>query len=75
MMARDLGKVNYFTEKQTRELLELKRQWGFTDPRLEGEMRASDLGAGAVFRETWQETGVESRAFEPPEWTKGSDVK
>jgi L-fuculose-phosphate aldolase len=72
MMARDLGKINYFTEKQTRELLELKKQWGFTDPRLAGEMRACDIGAGAVFRHSWEEAGVEARAFQPPEWTQGS---
>src|SRR6476620_474483 len=29
MLARDLGKINYFTEPKQRELLELKQKWGW----------------------------------------------
>jgi L-fuculose-phosphate aldolase len=66
MMARDLGKVNYFTEKETRELLELKDKWGFKDPRLTPGMENCDICANDIFRDSWQQSGVQRRAFEPP---------
>ncbi|MCS6852244.1 MAG: class II aldolase/adducin family protein [Gemmataceae bacterium] len=37
ILARQLGRVNYFSEKQTRELLELKKRLGYDDPRLHQE--------------------------------------
>jgi L-fuculose-phosphate aldolase len=66
MLARDLGKVNYFTEEKTRELLKLKGQWGFTDARLEPGMENCDICANDVFRTSWKDAGIERRAFEPP---------
>jgi L-fuculose-phosphate aldolase len=65
MMARDLGKVNYFTAEETRQLLDLKKKWGFKDPRNEG-MQNCDICANDIFRDSWKSTGVERRAFEPP---------
>jgi L-fuculose-phosphate aldolase len=35
ILARQLGRVNYFTPQQTRELLDLKKKLGYSDPRLE----------------------------------------
>ena len=32
MLAKQLGKVNYFTEEKERELLELKQKWGWSRP-------------------------------------------
>lgn len=66
MLARGLGKINYFTEGQTQELLNLKQKWGFTDPRLDPEMKNCDICANDMFRNSWSETGVAARAFEPP---------
>ncbi|MBI1901143.1 MAG: class II aldolase/adducin family protein [Planctomycetia bacterium] len=66
MLARDLGRVNYFNEKETRELLELKAKWGWSDPRLMPEMKDCDICANDKFRQTWMEAGVSQRAFEPP---------
>lgn len=68
MLARDLGKINYFSEGQTRELLNLKQKWGFSDPRFDPEMENCDICANDVFRNSWSETGVGVRAFEeaPP---------
>jgi len=64
LLAKDLGKVNYFTEAETRELLALKQQWGFKDPRLEKEN--CDIRGNDIFGHTWKASGVERRAFEPP---------
>jgi L-fuculose-phosphate aldolase len=66
MMARGLGKVNYFTESEERELLELKGKWGFKDPRLEPQMKNCDICSNDVFRDSWKETGVDRRAFDAP---------
>ena len=33
LLAKSLGKVHYFSEDKERELLDLKQQWGFGDPR------------------------------------------
>ncbi len=66
MLSRDLGKVNYFTEQKTRELLDLKQKWGFTDPRLTEEMKNCDICANDTFRDSWAGAGIERRAFEPP---------
>lgn len=37
ILARQLGRVNYFSDSQTRELLELKKRLGYDDPRLRDE--------------------------------------
>lgn len=37
ILARQLGRVNYFTDKQTRELLDLKKRLGYDDPRFQAE--------------------------------------
>ncbi|MHC4404989.1 MAG: class II aldolase/adducin family protein [Planctomycetota bacterium] len=64
MLARGLGRITYFTEPEARALLEIKRKWGFQDPRL--EMENCDICANDVFRESWKATGVSPGAFEPP---------
>jgi L-fuculose-phosphate aldolase len=64
MLARGLGRVNYFTEPEAQALLGLKEKWGFKDPR--SEMQNCDICANDVFRASWQATGVSPQAFQPP---------
>jgi L-fuculose-phosphate aldolase len=66
MLSRDLGRVNYLGDTKTRELLELKTKWGWSDARLGPGMENCDICANDVFRSTWNDSGVERRAFEPP---------
>jgi L-fuculose-phosphate aldolase len=66
MLSRQLGKVNYLDNQQSRELLELKDKWGFADPRLTEEYKNCDICANDVFRNTWAESGVSRKAFEAP---------
>ena len=66
MLSQQLGRVNYLDATKSRELLELKDKWGFTDPRLTEEFKNCDICANDVFRETWAESGVERRAFDAP---------
>ena len=58
MLARDLGRVNYFTEAKERELLDLKTKWGYKDARLAPGMENCDICANDVFRESWTENGI-----------------
>ena len=66
MLAKSLGKINHFTETKERELLELKGQWGFDDPRNTESYKECDICANDIFRESWQDSGVERKAFDPP---------
>lgn len=70
MLARGLGRVNYFTEPEAKALLELKDKWGYKDPRL--EMKNCELCANDVFRESWKQTGVQPAAFDAPKYKNGS---
>jgi len=72
MLSKSLGNVNYFSEGETRELLDLKKKWGFKDPRLEPEMENCDICANDVFRASWTDTGVERRAFDAPPVMRGA---
>ncbi|MBX9789514.1 MAG: class II aldolase/adducin family protein [Pirellulales bacterium] len=66
ILARDLGRVSYLSEGQTRELLDLKAKWGFKDSRNEAEMKDCDICANDLFRSSWADSGVQERAFVPP---------
>jgi len=65
ILARQLGPIQYLTREQTQELIELKKQWGFTDPRHDPKFKG-DIRDNATFRHTWQECGVAPRAFPSP---------
>jgi L-fuculose-phosphate aldolase len=66
MLAKGLGRVNFFTEEKERELLQLKDKWGFSDPRNTSEYENCDICANDIFRDSWQNSGVERRAFDAP---------
>jgi L-fuculose-phosphate aldolase len=66
MLAKDLGRVTFLTKAETKELLDLKAKWGYTDPRLEKGMENCDICANDVFRDSWGATGVNRKAFDAP---------
>jgi L-fuculose-phosphate aldolase len=66
MLSRDLGRVNFLGEQKTRELLDLKTKWGWSDARLMPGMENCDICANDVFRSSWKDTGVERKAFDAP---------
>ena len=66
MLARQLGHVEFLGEAKSRELLELKQQWGWADPRNTKEFENCDICANDIFRASWKESGVERRAFPAP---------
>jgi len=71
MLAKGLGNVHYLGGPKTQELLDLKQKWGWTDPRLSKEYEDCDICANDIFRDSWQEAGVERRAFPAPPPIKG----
>jgi len=66
LLSKQLGKVNFFDEKHERELLALKQQWGWSDPRNTDEYKNCDICANDIFRESWASSGVERKAFPAP---------
>jgi L-fuculose-phosphate aldolase len=66
LLSKQLGRVNYFDEQKERELLELKAKWGWSDPRNTEEYKNCDICANDIFRESWKNSGVERKAFDPP---------
>ena len=65
ILARQLGRVNYFTEGQTRELLDLKKRLGYSDPRFKNEN--CDLCGNSVFDRGYSEFTPEPHAFKREE--------
>jgi len=66
MLARGLGRINYFGEPEAQALLNLKGSWGYKDPR--ATMANCELCANDVFRESWPQSGVHQTAFVPPRY-------
>jgi L-fuculose-phosphate aldolase len=64
LLARSLGRAQYFTKEEAADLLELKRKMGLKDPRM--ELAESERWSDVLFRDSWSETGVGHRAFPPP---------
>ena len=66
MLARGLGRINYFSEPEAQALLDLKGKWGYKDPR--AAMNNCELCANDVSRESWPQSGVQQTAFSPPKY-------
>ncbi len=66
MLSRSLGNVHYLSDQHTHELLDLKKKWGFSDPRNTEEYENCDVCANDIFRNSWASAGAEQRAFTPP---------
>lgn len=70
LLAKQVGRVEYLSPEKTWELVELKKKWGFGDPRHEPGYAGSDLFADDIFRQTWSECDVQSGAFGAPQWSR-----
>ncbi len=62
LLAKQLGGVKYFDERETRELLNLKQKLGFDDPRFHAE--DCDLCGNSAFRDGYKENLPVQKAFE-----------
>ena len=63
LLAKQLGNVNYFDERQTRELLDLKQRLGFDDPRFHNE--DCDLCGNTAFIDGYGGQALRQQAFAP----------
>ncbi|MCC9603877.1 class II aldolase/adducin family protein [Stieleria sp. JC731] len=66
MLAKQLGNVAFLDQQKSQELLDLKDQWGYKDPRNTKEFEDCDICANDIFRNSWKDSGVERRAFDAP---------
>jgi L-fuculose-phosphate aldolase len=64
ILARQIGGVTYLNERESRELLDLKKRLGFDDPRF--HVDNCDLCGNTAFRDGYKEKMPEPKAFEPP---------
>ncbi len=73
MLAKQLGNVSFLGGQKSQELLDLKDQWGYKDPRNTTAYEDCDICANDIFRDSWAESGVERRAFAAPPSLKASE--
>lgn len=64
ILAKQVGGVSYLNERESRELLDLKKKLGFDDPRF--HVDNCDLCGNTAFRDGYKEKLPEPRAFDPP---------
>ncbi|MBM4070626.1 MAG: class II aldolase/adducin family protein [Planctomycetes bacterium] len=61
ILARQLGRVNYFSEEKTRELLELKKKLGYDDPRF--RCQDCDTCGNSIFGRGYSDFVPQPHAF------------
>lgn len=69
LLAKQLGNVQYLNERESVELLDLKKKLGFDDPRFHVE--DCDLCGNSAFRDGYKGAAPEPKAFEAPPVYKG----
>lgn len=62
ILARQLGRVEVLTRQQGRELLELRKSWGFDDPRWP-DRDSIDVREFVSFQSEWEAANLKQRAF------------
>ncbi len=63
ILARQLGGVEYLSHEKGRELLAMRKDWGFSDPRSEAADAVDNITDFVSFKETWKASGLQRRAF------------
>ena len=65
ILAKQIGRVEYLPLDKAQELLELRRQWGFEDPRNSPTYadRQQDICSHVQFRKTWNESDIRKSGF------------
>jgi L-fuculose-phosphate aldolase len=66
ILARQIGRVNYYTDEKAAELLRLKPKLGIGDPRLERGLENCDLCGNSLFREGYGGGNPEPKVFIHP---------
>ncbi|TWT37531.1 L-fuculose phosphate aldolase [Posidoniimonas corsicana] len=63
ILAKQIGRVQQLTDADCRGLIELKKRFGLTDPRMGDDFADADLTTNPLFRDTWAQAGAAARAF------------
>jgi L-fuculose-phosphate aldolase len=75
ILARQIGRVNYYTDEKAAELLKLKPKLGIADPRLERGLENCDLCGNSLFREGYGGGAPEPKVFIHPKIADGEPFK
>jgi L-fuculose-phosphate aldolase len=73
ILAKQIGRVEYFSNEKCQELLALKQKWGYADPRLAADYPKDDLFADDAFRDLWKDCNVQAGAFGAPSWSRAAN--
>ena len=65
ILAKQLGRVNYYADEKAAELIKLKPKLGIPDPRLERGLENCDLCGNSLFREGYDETPARAPRLHP----------
>ncbi len=65
ILAKQLGRVNYYSDEKAAELIKIKPNLGIRDVRLERGLENCDLCGNSLFREGYSEFKPEPKAFIP----------
>jgi L-fuculose-phosphate aldolase len=74
LLAKQLGRVNYYSDEKAAELLRLKPALGIRDVRLERGLENCDLCGNSLFREGYSDFKPEPYAFIPPKLQKAAEA-
>jgi L-fuculose-phosphate aldolase len=75
ILAKQIGRVNYYTDEKAAELLRLKPKLGIPDPRLEQGLENCDLCGNSLFREGYGGANPEPHVFVHPKIAGSESVK
>jgi L-fuculose-phosphate aldolase len=72
ILAKQVGGVEFMSERHGWELLALKKRFGIDDPRHDPSYAGADIFADDIFREAWEASGVKAGAFGVPAWSRAA---
>lgn len=72
ILAKQIGRVQYVPLDKGKELLDLRKEWGFEDPRYAMEKVECDVCNHMQFRDHWESAQLAQRGFAPFDPAKNS---
>jgi L-fuculose-phosphate aldolase len=63
ILAKQLGGIKYLPLQKGRELLAMRKDWGFSDPRSESKDAKENIADFASFKSSWTQSAIEQTAF------------
>jgi L-fuculose-phosphate aldolase len=63
ILAKQLGGIEYLPLQKGRELLAMRKDWGFSDPRSEAKDASYNIADFASFKSSWSKSSIQQTAF------------